>query len=209
MVDNAAQLNRGVYRVGRDLDADGNVTVVHCTYDPATRSFSLIYLKRGRVIALDCVMSVFGATGLALLVIALRVQTGSYDLRPVIAACLVQAFERQPGVAAEASLRHQVDAACLGDEGLEGLGVETFLVLAMLMPIATTVIAFHGTDDFMAASPTSPVLIEDDVHIGSDTQLIAPVTVRRYISGLVRKLGVDNRMQLARWIIAAEATPAS
>ena len=33
-------------------------------------------------------VSVFGATGLALLVIALRVQAGSYDLRPVIAACL-------------------------------------------------------------------------------------------------------------------------
>ncbi len=33
-------------------------------------------------------VSVFGAIGLALLVIALRLQTGSYDLRPVIAACL-------------------------------------------------------------------------------------------------------------------------
>jgi hypothetical protein len=37
-------------------------------------------------------VSVFGATGLALLVIALRVQTGSYDLRPVIAACLAITF---------------------------------------------------------------------------------------------------------------------
>lgn len=37
-------------------------------------------------------VSVFGALGLALLVIALRVRNGSLDLRPVIAACLVVAL---------------------------------------------------------------------------------------------------------------------
>lgn len=37
-------------------------------------------------------VSVFGALGLALLVIALRVQNGSLDLRPVIAVCLVVAL---------------------------------------------------------------------------------------------------------------------
>jgi len=33
-------------------------------------------------------VSVFGAIGLALLVVALRIQAGSFDLRPLIAACL-------------------------------------------------------------------------------------------------------------------------